>query len=94
MSAPGMTYRVLSVEEGGQQDASFGGVAPLQAGQHPARWVPYFAVADADDIVRAAEDGGSMIMPAADVPGVGRIAWLADPFGAEFAVLKPNPRHT
>lgn len=93
MPAPGMTYWVLSVEEGDQQDASFGGVAPLQAGQHKARWMPYFAVADADDIARAVEEGGgSVLMPAADVPEVGRMAWLADSCGAEFAVLKPNPR--
>ncbi|MFJ2832514.1 VOC family protein [Streptomyces sp. NPDC087263] len=93
MQAPGMTYRVLSIKDGDQQDGSFGGVAPLQEGQQEARWVPYFAAADADAIVSAVEsNGGSVLMPAADVPEVGRIAWLADPHGAEFAVLKPNPR--
>jgi len=92
MQAPGMTYRVLSVKDGDQQEGSFGGVAPLQEGEQGARWVPYFAAADADGIVRAVEaNGGSVLMPAADVPDVGRIAWLADPHGAEFAVLKPNP---
>lgn len=93
MEAPGMTYRVLSVKDGDQQDASFGGVAPLQEGGPGASWVPYFAVADADEIVRKTEaNGGSIVMPAADVPDVGRIAWLADTSGAVFAVLKPNPR--
>jgi predicted enzyme related to lactoylglutathione lyase len=33
-------------------------------------------------------------MPAADLPGVGRVAWLADPSRAVFAVLKPNPRQS
>lgn len=57
--------------------------------------MPYFAAADADDIVTAVEgNGGSVLMPAADVPEVGRIAWLADPYGAVFAVLKPNPRQS
>ncbi|MPY56589.1 VOC family protein [Streptomyces spongiae] len=93
MRAPGMTYRVLSLKEGDQQDTSFGGVVPLQEGGHGASWVPYFAVADADDIVRKTqENGGSVLMPADDVPDVGRIAWLADTSGAVFAVLKPNPR--
>ncbi|MDT9687158.1 VOC family protein [Streptomyces sp. P9(2023)] len=93
MEAPGMTYRVLSTAEGDQQDASFGGVAELQEGGDHARWVPYFGVADADDIVaRSQGNGGSVIMPAADIPDVGRIAWLADPFGAAFAVLKPAPQ--
>ncbi|MFF7177281.1 VOC family protein [Streptomyces sp. NPDC008121] len=92
MEAPGMTYRVLSTAEGDQQDTSFGGVAALQDGGEKARWIPYFAVADADETVaRAQGSGGSVLMPAADVPDVGRIAWLADPFGAAFAVLKPAP---
>ncbi|MGV9344287.1 VOC family protein [Streptomyces spiralis] len=93
MQAPGMTYRVLSLRDGDQQATSFGGVAPLQEGGLEAGWVPYFAVADADETARRAErNGGSVPMPATDVPGVGRIAWLADASGAIFAVLKPNPR--
>ncbi|MDQ0989317.1 VOC family protein [Streptomyces sp. V3I7] len=93
MPAPGMTYRVLSIKDGDQQDGSFGGVAPLQSGQQSPGWVPYFAVADADATVEAAQrSGGTVLMPAADVPDVGRIAWLADPGGAAFAVLQPNPR--
>ncbi|MFD9034987.1 VOC family protein [Streptomyces sp. NPDC059567] len=93
MDAPGMTYRVLSTAEGDQQDASFGGIAELQEGGDHARWIPYFAVADVDDTaVRAQGNGGSVLMPAADIPDVGRIAWLADPFGAPFAVLKPAPQ--
>ena len=93
MRAPGMTYQVLSIGEGDQQEGSFGGVAPLQAGQEDARWVPYFAVADADAFVDAVRgNGGTVLMPAANVPDVGRIAWLADPAGAVFAVLRPDPR--
>jgi predicted enzyme related to lactoylglutathione lyase len=93
MEAPGMTYRVLSIRDGDQQEGSFGGVAALQGEYEEARWVPYFAVADADDTVTAVErNGGSVLMPAANVPEVGRIAWLTDPGQAVFAVLKPNPR--
>ena len=33
-----------------------------------------------------------MLRPAAAVPDVDTIAWLADSSGAVFAVLKPNPR--
>lgn len=91
MTMPGMTYTVLSTAEGDQQDASFGGLAELQEGMEP-RWIPYFAVADADATVSTAQgSGGSVLMPATDVPDVGRLAWLADPFGAPFALLKPNP---
>lgn len=93
MDVPGMTYRVLSIADGAQQDGSFGGVAPLTEGETNARWVPYFAVADVDAVVATARtSGGTVLMPAADIPDVGRIAWLADPGGAVFALLKPNPR--
>ncbi|MFI6404396.1 VOC family protein [Streptomyces sp. NPDC050548] len=94
MQAPGMTYRVLSTSAGDQQDASFGGVAPLNAGEgEQPRWVPYFHSTDVDATINSARsNGGSVLMPAADVPEVGRIAWLADPFGAAFALLKPDPR--
>ncbi|MGP3687774.1 VOC family protein [Streptomyces sp. IBSNAI002] len=98
MTAPGMTYRVLSTAEGDQQDTSFGGVAEQGVGEDggPAtvpRWVPYFNVADVDATVsRIEESGGAVMMPAANVPGVGRIAWATDPAGAVFALLKPDPQ--
>lgn len=92
MEAPGMTYHVLSTAEGDLEDTSFGGVAPDDAAGHP-YWVPYFFATDPDDIcARSTANGGSVVMPADDVPEVGRIAFLADPAGAVFAVLKPNPR--
>ncbi|MER5385861.1 VOC family protein [Streptomyces sp. NPDC002688] len=97
MQAPGMTYRVLSTKDGDQQDASFGGVAPIGdgagGGVEQPRWVPYFHSEDVDATVTAAQsNGGSVLMPAADIPEVGRIAWIADPFGAAFALLKPDPQ--
>jgi predicted enzyme related to lactoylglutathione lyase len=94
MPAPGMTYRVLSTNAGDQQDASFGGVAPLGDGEgEQPRWVPYFHSTDVDAMIATTQsNGGSVLMSATDVPEVGRMAWLADPFGAVFALLKPDPR--
>jgi predicted enzyme related to lactoylglutathione lyase len=90
MAVPGMAYTVLSTANGDQQAASFGEIAPLQDDAQQPRWLPYFAVADPDNIVaRTQENGGSVIMPAMDVPDVGRIASLADPFGAHFAIISP-----
>ncbi|MFF0740454.1 VOC family protein [Streptomyces sp. NPDC004111] len=95
MDMPGMTYRVLSTGEGDQEEGSFGGVAPQGEGAGGGsasvpRWVPYFHVADVDATVAAAErSGGAVMMPAEDVPEVGRIAWASDPAGAVFALLKP-----
>ncbi|MFF1508749.1 VOC family protein [Streptomyces sp. NPDC058326] len=92
MEAPGMTYRVVSTAEGDQEDASFGGAAELQDASETPRWIPYFEVEDPDAITMSTQgNGGSVLMPPADIPDVGRIAWLTDPFGATFAVLKPAP---
>ncbi|MEV4557584.1 VOC family protein [Kitasatospora sp. NPDC049285] len=86
-------YTVLRTAEGADEfAASFGGVA----GVHPrvnVGWLVHFAVADAlltTDQVR--QSGGSVVVPPEQVPTVGRIAVLADPFGAQFAILEPEPR--
>ncbi|WP_457028267.1 VOC family protein [Kitasatospora sp. P5_F3] len=87
VEVPGMTYTVVSVAEGDQQDTSFGGIAPSE---HPqADWLPYFEVADPDaTIAHAVESGGTVLLPGMDAPGIGRMAWLTDPFGARFAVIR------
>lgn len=97
METPGMTYRVLSTADGDKKETSFGGIAEQGEGAGGGsamvpRWVPYFHVADVDATVSTVEgNGGAVLMPAVDVPDVGRIAWAADPAGAVFALLKPGP---
>jgi hypothetical protein len=52
----------------------------------PSHWIPYFGVTDVYAAVAAAEaGGGTVIAPTMDTP-YGRMATLADPFGAVFAV--------
>ena len=81
------SYTVIS-PAGGGEDSSQGGIAPLAPGQAGAYWLPYFEVADCDAAVAsAAAHGGTVIEPAAEVPGVGRFATLADPAGARLAVI-------
>jgi len=54
-------------------------------------WLGYIAVDDVDAAVAAAQArGGSVQMPATDIPMVGRIAMVADPQGAPFYVMKPQ----
>ncbi|MER6980441.1 VOC family protein [Streptomyces carpinensis] len=92
---PGGTYTCVNPAEGGE-DAMFGGMVPLaddpteaKAGPH---WLPYFEVEDADaTVTRAGELGGTVLQAATDIPGVGRVARLADPYGARFAVIKSAP---
>ncbi|MFI1968883.1 hydroxylase [Streptomyces cinnamoneus] len=96
MKTPGMVYTVLATADGeDQQEAAFGGVVPFRGDDETPRWIPYFGVEDVDAVVTDTQgSGGSVLIPAADVPDVGRMAWLADPFGAPFAVIKPNPPAT
>jgi len=78
-------------------DANVGGVLPLTpemtAGGARPGWFPYICVDDVDATVARAEAlGGQVMMPAHDMPGVGRFALLADPNGAPFYVMRPTPR--
>jgi predicted enzyme related to lactoylglutathione lyase len=53
----------------------------------PAFWGVSFAVSDADATAAlAVERGGSMLQEPMDMPGIGRIATVTDPWGASFSV--------
>src|SRR6185369_421048 len=85
-------YRMIGRSDGGNA----GGVLPLtdEMQQHGARptWLGYVSVADVDQAVAAIEKAdGKGLMPAFDIPNVGRIAMVADPQGAPFYVMKPIP---
>jgi len=93
---PGGTYTCVNPAEGGE-DSMFGGVVPLaddpMERETGAYWLPYFEVTDTDAVVaKAEESGGTVRMPATSVEGIGRIAKLADPYGARFAVIKSEPQ--
>jgi uncharacterized protein len=50
-----------------------------------------FEVADCDAaLAPSTREGGTVAVPASDIPGVGRFAILADPAGAPFAVIKSS----
>ncbi|PWI14118.1 hydroxylase [Streptomyces sp. Act143] len=92
---PGGTYTTIN-PAGTSEDAMFGGIIPLAEAPMEAEgtpyWLPYFEVTDVDAVAaRAAELSGRVRMPATDIPGVGRVARLADPYGARFAVIRSEP---
>jgi uncharacterized protein len=77
----------------GDPMAGFGGIMTItdQLPIQDEKWIPYFMVADADVTVeRVTDAGGTVLIPAADAPP-GRLAALADQFGARFNILKPAP---
>jgi uncharacterized protein len=87
-----LDYRMIGRADGGNA----GGVMRLtdDMAAHGARpmWLGYLYVDDVDAIVGSAEgDGGKALMPAFDIPNIGRIALVADPQGAPFYVMKPIP---
>lgn len=85
----GMDYRFLS-----KDGVAVGGLMALppgaaEAGMRPG-WLGYVSVADVDRAVGSfIATGGALHMPAMDVPGIGRMAMVADPQGAALYVMTP-----
>ena len=83
-----LDYRILGIN-----GTDVAGLMALPAGAEAAGmrpcWLGYIGVRDVDataaDIVRA---GGAQHMPPTDIPGVGRLAMLADPQGVVFYVMR------
>jgi predicted enzyme related to lactoylglutathione lyase len=74
----------------GQEDM-IGGIPPRMHAPPgtPSHWMAYFHVADCKaSAAKAAQLGGSTIMPADLIPDVGTIAVLTDPQGAVFALYE------
>lgn len=85
-----MDYRMIAAP-----DDLVGGVMRLtpemrENGARPI-WVGYVGVDNVDASVSAVEAaGGRTLMPAWDMPNVGRMAMLTDPEGAPFYVMRGN----
>ena len=85
---PGAPDDYATFHADGDPLGGMGGMMGLPEGT-PSHWVAYFAVADADAAVSAVEaGGGAVLMPAQDTP-YGRMAAVADPFGATFMLMQP-----
>ena len=71
-----------------------GGLMPREDGPDGQRinaWVTTVTVDDADACIQSIRDaGGSVAVPAQDLPGVGRFAYVLDPDGNMFGVLQPE----
>lgn len=71
---------------------AYGGMMGMEGedwGGAPSHWATYIAVDNADETAaKITENGGSVRMPPFDAPGVGRMAMVADPSGADFAIIQ------
>ena len=86
-----MDYRMISAADG-----PVAGLMPLtdemQSGGARPCWAGYILVDDVDASAEAATAaGGAIHMPPWDIPGIGRMAYIADPQGVTFYIMKPTP---
>lgn len=86
----GAMYTMLTIE-----DDPVAGLYEMEHGQQssgvPPNWVSYVTVASADESAKRAEElGGAVMVGPMDVLDAGRMAVIADPSGAAFAVWEPR----
>jgi predicted enzyme related to lactoylglutathione lyase len=79
----GFTYEMIKAG-----DTAIGGYGTPK-GKTPAHWISYVSVGDVDAAVaQATKAGGKVVEPASDTPTIGRMARIADPFGAELFLFR------
>lgn len=81
----GMTYTV--VKTGNEGIGGIMAMPPHMAGVPP-HWGAYITVDDVDAVARKAQElGATTIVPATDIPDVGRFHTFQDPQGAVISVI-------
>jgi predicted enzyme related to lactoylglutathione lyase len=84
---PAGHYTEFQVE--GRSIAGMMDIPPERREHMPSNWLLYAMVDDCDvSMKKAAELGAQVIVPAQDIPDVGRFAVIADPTGAAIAMIK------
>jgi predicted enzyme related to lactoylglutathione lyase len=83
-----MEYKEIVID-----GTSVGGMMPIDENwgpePPPSHWASYIAVENADETAgKITANGGSIRVPPFDAPGVGRMAMVADPSGADFAIIQ------
>jgi len=95
----GWSYDAMPTPDGGTYwvakmgDEPVGGLFDISNSEYagvPESWMSYIAVDDVDARVKKAVKAGATVMkPAFDVPGVGRIVILTEPGGAGIGWMTP-----
>ncbi len=88
MPIPGGTYYLLKTG-----DTMRGGLVKAMMPDAPSMWLTWFSVDSADDAVaRARTQGGKVLSEPMDMPGVGRMAIVADNAGGVFGVMQSESK--
>ncbi|TBW40909.1 VOC family protein [Siculibacillus lacustris] len=85
----GADYRQITAPDGDHAGGILALTPEMVAGGARTGWIGYVAVDDVDAAVTTLTTaGGGVVMPAKDLPGVGRFALVADPEGVPFYVMR------
>jgi len=84
----GMEYYMLK-----HGDKNLGGIMQIASswGNMPSQWMPYFAVANAEETLATVKRNGGKALSKVDDSPFGRIAAFQDPEGANFKILQVRP---
>ena len=77
-------------------ETSIGGIPPAEFrdSNAPPHWLAYFYVSNCDETAAQAKElGGKTLLAPMAIEKVGRMAILADPQGAVFAIIQALPRN-
>ncbi|GGD33738.1 VOC family protein [Croceicoccus pelagius] len=84
-------YEFIMREDGGLTGGAIQLTDEMTAGGARPMWTVYFAADDVDAAVaRVKELGGSVLMEAHDLGDIGRLAFVADPHGIPFYLMRGN----
>lgn len=87
---PDMGYTIFRIA-GNDVGGAFELMKEQLAAKVPPHWMLYVKVDSADDsAARAVKLGAKEIVPASDIPNVGRFAVLQDPTGAHISIFQPG----
>jgi len=87
--SPEMDYRGINVAGGGMVGGVMRLTDDMAANGGKPTWLFYIGVDDVDaSVAKVKANGGAVHMPPWDIPGVGRIAMVADPQGIPFYVMR------
>jgi uncharacterized protein len=86
----GFTYHLATAGDGGMVAGMMS--TAEQKESPPPNWVVYFTCTNCDASAESIRNSGGQVMTEpADIPGTGRFAIVADPQGAVFGILQPEP---
>lgn len=90
---PGIRYMIF-----GKDGKDVGGImtwAAAGVSGMPPEWVGHIHTAKLDEELKAvASDGGTIIQPAQEIPGVGRFAVVLDPQKVKYLLFEPGRKYT